>query len=57
MEKVKKNPTRAERQARRKARYDSLRQIPEEKRSAAVKYWLAHEHDEPVELNMRYVLR
>lgn len=46
-----------DREEKRKERYDQLRQIPEEERSAAVRYWLAHENDEPVELNMRYVLR
>ena len=34
-----------------------LKATPKDKLSAAAKYLLAHENDEPVELNMRYVLR
>lgn len=36
---------------------DELRNIPADRLSPAAKYWLKHEHDEPVKLNMRYVLR
>lgn len=36
---------------------DKLRSTPEEMLSPVAKYWLAHEHDEPVKLNMRYVMR
>ncbi len=34
-----------------------LRSKPEEKLSPMAKYWLTHEHDEPIALNMRYVLK
>lgn len=36
---------------------EKLRNTPEDKLSPMAKYWLKHEHDEPVSLNMRYVLR
>ena len=36
---------------------DKLRNTPEEKLSPMAKYWLKHEHDEPISLNMRYVLK
>ena len=36
---------------------DKLRSMPEEELSPMAKYWLKHEYDDPVELNMRYVLR
>lgn len=36
---------------------DKLRNTPPEKLSPVAKYWLAHEHDESVKLNMRYVMR
>lgn len=36
---------------------DELRKLPEDQLSPVAKYWLKHEHDEPVKLNMRYVLR
>lgn len=34
-----------------------LKSTPQEKLSKAAKYLLAHEHDEPVEMDMRAVLR
>ena len=36
---------------------NKLRSMPEEELSPMAKYWLKHEYDDPVELNMRYVLR
>lgn len=36
---------------------DKLRNTPEEQLSAIAKYWLEHEHDEPIRLNMRYVMK
>ena len=36
---------------------DRLRTTPEDQLSSIAKYWLAHEHDEPVKLNMRYVMK
>ena len=32
---------------------DELRKLPEDQLSPVAKYWLEHEHDEPVKLNMR----
>lgn len=34
-----------------------LKAMPQENLSKAAKYLLAHEHDEPVEMDMRAVLR
>ena len=36
---------------------EAIRNKPEELRSPVEKYWLEHANDEPLKLNMRYVLR
>lgn len=36
---------------------EKLKNTPEDQLSPVAKYWLNHEHDEPVKLNMRYVMK
>lgn len=54
----KKRMTKAERRLKEDKEFmDKLRGTPPEKLSPIARYWLEHEHDAPVVLNMRYVLR
>ena len=49
--------TKKQKEIERIAFYERLKATPKEKLSPIAKYWLEHENDEPVKLNMRYVLR
>lgn len=49
--------TKAQREKDRAMVLEKLKNTPEDQLSPVAKYWLNHEHDEPVKLNMRYVMK
>lgn len=53
----KEKKTKEEKRAESKAFMEELKKMPKGKLSKIALYWLAHENDEPVEMDMRAVLR